>query len=205
MSRPMASVPRRCQPLNMGGWFSQRCERWIRATCGVYCGASAPATKMPVRMNPAARVTGCRTSRRETRVEAYRRGSGSAGADSASSTPDISVRLRPRVDERKYDLAQDRGREDDGGAQQQRELQGIDVDLGDPVDVELEQADEDRSEPSELEDVVDSERPSQEETQVRHERGHERHERVPQSVAKQYDALGEALPARDRDVGRVEG
>ena len=89
--------------------------------------------------------------------------------------------------------------------EQQRELQGIDVDLGDAVDVELEQGDEDRPEPSELEDVVDSERPSQEETEVRHERGHERHECVPQGVAKQHGALGEALRARDRDVGRVEG
>src|SRR6185503_18655559 len=156
MSRPMASVPRRCQPLNIGGWFSQRCERWMWATGGVYCGTSAPAMKMPVRMNPAARVTGCRSSRRQTRVEAYRRGSGSAGADSAaSSTPAISVGLRAWVEERKNDLAQDGGGEDDGGAEQQRELQGIDVDLGDAVDVELEQGDEDRPEPSELEDVVD--------------------------------------------------
>ena len=135
MSRPTASVPKRCQPLNIGGWFSQRCERWMRATAGVYCGTSAPATKMPARMNPAARVTGCRTSRRQSGVEANRRGSGTEGADSASSTPDISVRLRPRVDERKNDLAQDGGREDDGGAEQQHELQGIDVDLGDAVDV----------------------------------------------------------------------
>src|SRR4029453_10188559 len=155
MSRPMASVPRRCQPLSIGGWFSQRCERWIRATGGVYCGTSAPATKMPVRMNPAARVTGCRTSRRQTRAEANRRGSGSAAADSA--TPAISVRPRAWVKERKNDLAQDGGREDDGSAEQQRELQGIHVDLGDAVDVELEQGNEDRPGPPEREVGVDSE------------------------------------------------
>src|SRR3954447_7325951 len=206
MSRPMTSVPKRCQPLNIGGWFSQRCERWMWATGGVYCGTSAPATKMLVRMNPATTVTGCRRSRRQSGVEANRRGSGRAEAGSAASTtPATSVRLRPWVDERKNDLAQDGSREDDGGAEQQRELQGIDVDLGDAVDVELEQGDEDRPEPSELEDVVDGERPSQEETEVRHERGHERHECVPKRVAKQHDALGEALRARDRDVGRVEG
>src|SRR6476659_1039168 len=204
MSRPMASVPRRCQPLNIGGWFSQRCERWMCATAGVYFGTSAPATKMAARMKPAASVTGCRTSRLQTRPEANRRRAGRAGADSvASTTPATSVRPRAWVDQGKNDLAQDGGSEDQRGAEQQRQLQGVDVDLRDAVDVELEQTDEDRPEASELEDEVDRQRAPEDEAEVRHELRHERHERVPQGVAKQHGALGESLPPRDRDVGRV--
>src|SRR5207248_1029072 len=186
MSCPALSVPKRCQPLRIGGWLRHSAERMIHAACGVSWCTSAPPTKRTKRTKAAPMATGCRANRRQVREAKNLRRSGSAAAGAVGAvwvSPVTSVQPRAWIEQGEDDLAEHRGGDHDPGGKQQRELQLIGVDGSDTVGIQLEQADEQLPDPSELEDPVDRERRPEESPEVGDDRGHEGDESVPQAVA----------------------
>src|SRR5215471_12140477 len=191
MSCPALSVPNRCQPLSTGGWLRHSSERLMRATGTNWC-TSTPPTKRTRRTMPAAIATGCRANRRQARPAKNRRrspaycGRGGLAASGASGSPDTSVHPHARVEQGEDDLAEHGGGDHDAGGEQQSELQLVGVDGSDTVGVQLKQADEQRPDPSELEDVVDRERPSEEKTEVGDDRRDECDESIPEAVVDEH-------------------
>src|SRR6185437_8089298 len=202
----MPSVPRKCQPPSVSGaWLRHRSARWISSLeCGVMTGTSAPTTKTTTSTIPAARPAGWRVSRRSSRAEAPGRRASAATGTGCASALAISVVPHPWVEPPQGDLAEHRERQHQRAAEQQGDLDRVGVDRDEGVDVELEGVDEERSDPAELEDEVDGECCAEDRAEVRHERGHERDERVPYAVAEHERALGEAFGACDGDVRLVE-
>src|SRR5262245_41836772 len=157
---------------------------------------------------PAPMATGCRAKRRQAREEKNRRRSTLTGAGdvagAVSGSPATSVQPRARIEQGEDDLAEHGGSDHDPAGEQQGELQLVGVDRNDTFGVQLKAAEEERPDPSELEDVVDYERPAEEDTEVGDDRRHECDEPVPQAVADEDGALGEALAARNDDMGSIE-
>src|SRR5438132_3519651 len=89
------------------------------------------------------------------------RTTGAAMAVGCVSTLAISVRPRPRVEQPHGDLAEHGDRDHERSAEQQGELHDVRVDRDERIDVQLEVADEELPDPSELEDEVDCERRSE--------------------------------------------